>query len=71
MVKKAAGIKTGKQITLGVKKGDEQWSGNIPAVAKLIGVCSETIRRWNKAGETVVHKNGFEITFKFRRLKNE
>lgn len=59
----------GPQQKLGVKKDHKQWSGSIPKVAKLIGVHPETIRRWFREKQYHVFKNGYEITFDYKEIR--
>ena len=42
--------------------------GSRSKIAKLIGVHSETIKRWNKDKKEVVFKNGYEIYLNTEKL---
>lgn len=53
---------------IAVKEESRIITGTIPKVADYIGVDPVTIRRWIKAGDRKVFKNGYEIYLNTEKL---
>jgi DNA-binding transcriptional regulator YdaS (Cro superfamily) len=55
-------------IYYAAKRNNHISFGSRSKIAKLIGVHSETIKRWVKAKKEVVYKNGFEFYLNTEKL---
>lgn len=55
-------------MIIAVKEKDNIYTGSVSKVADYIKVHRNTIARWIKSGDRIVHKNGFEIYLNVEKL---
>lgn len=55
-------------MIIAVKEKENIYLGSVSKVANYIEVHRNTIARWIKSGDRIVHKNGFEIYLNVEKL---